>query len=208
MEQQLKERIVGAIVLVALGMLVIPALLDGPDPSADTVGVVLSDQDEGTKTHRIRLDVQEKAPATPSSGRISRAQPEPVTMPASTAKESAAEAPGVGEREPRAESPAEPPARPNVSTPEPAPAPVAQTATPTGSWAVQVGSFSQKQNADRLARELSERGFDVSVSAVKGSGGTMHRVRVGPVEDRDSAEALRARLEASGQQGRVVRSDG
>ena len=34
MEQQLKERLVGAIVLVAIGMLVIPALLDGTDPSA------------------------------------------------------------------------------------------------------------------------------------------------------------------------------
>jgi DedD protein len=208
MEQQLKERIVGAIVLVALGMLVIPALLDGPDPSADTVGVVLSDQEEGTKTHRIRLDVQENAPATPSSGRISRAQPDPVTMPASTVKQGAAEAPSVDERKPPDESPAEPPARPNVSPPKPAPVPVAQTTPPTGSWAVQVGSFSRKQNADRLARELGERGFHVSVSVVKGSGGTMHRVRVGPVEDRDSAEALRARLEASGQPGRVVRSDG
>jgi DedD protein len=204
MEQQLKERIVGAIVLVALGMLVIPALLDGPDPSADTVGVVLSDQEEGTKTHRIRLDVQENAPATPSSGRISRAQPDPVTMPASTVKQGAAEAQSVDERNPPAESPA----RPNVSPPKPAPAPVAPTPPPTGSWAVQVGSFSRKQNADRLARELGERGFDVSVSVVKGSGGTMHRVRVGPVEDRASAEALRARLEASGQPGRVVRSDG
>jgi DedD protein len=204
MEQQLKERIVGAIVLVALGMLVIPALLDGPDPSADTVGVVLSDQEEGTKTHRIRLDVQENAPATPSSGRISRAQPDPVTMPASTVKQGAAEAQSVDERNPPAESPA----RPNVSPPKPAPAPVAPTPPPTGSWAVQVGSFSRKQNADRLARELGERGFDVSVSVVKGSGGTMHRVRVGPVEDRDSAEALRVRLEASGQPGRVVRSDG
>lgn len=208
MEQQLKERIVGAIVLVAIGMLVIPALLDGPDPSADTVGVVLSDQDEGTKTHRIRLDVQESAPTTPSSGRISRAEPEPVTMPAVTAVERVAGPQGVDEAEPPAESPAEPPAQADVAAPKPEPAPAVQATMPTGSWAVQVGSFSRKQNADRLARELSEEGFDVSVSIVTGSGGTMHRVRVGPVADRDSAEALRARLEASGQQGRVVRSDG
>lgn len=208
MEQQLKERIVGAIVLVAIGMLVIPALLDGPDPSDDPIGVVLSDQGEGTKTHRIRLDIQESAPATPSSGRISRAQPEPVTTPASTAAGSAADIPNGDEREPSAESPAKSSARPDVSPPQPAATPAAQPTRPTGSWAVQVGSFSRKQNADRLARELGDRGFDVSVSVVKGSGGTMHRVRVGPVADRESAEALRARLEASGQQGRVVRSDG
>ena len=106
-------------------------------------------------------------------------------------------------------APAEQPA------PQPAPAtrPPATTATPPAQrapegWAVQVGSFSQADNAQALQRRLGGEGFDAYVSRVATDAGTMHRVRVGPVPERDAADRLLARLRAAGHTGaRVVRAE-
>lgn len=217
MEQQLKERLVGASVLVAIGMLVIPALLDGPDPSSPVkVGLEGPGGDGTEKTHQIRLDVPKESRETPSSGRISRAQGDPVTTPArlpsagparqaKTRQEQARQEPTRvvsvdGQPTDSATPPL--PARPAKAPPKPVSSP------PAGTWSVQVGSFSKRENAERLAGELRDRGYEVSVSKVDRASGSMHRVRVGPVNDRESAVALARRLKAAGQGGTVVPNEG
>jgi cell division septation protein DedD len=73
---------------------------------------------------------------------------------------------------------------------------------------VQVGSFSQSANAQALQRRLEAEGFEPFVSRVVTDAGTMHRVRVGPVPQRDAAERLLARVRAAGHGGaRVVRAE-
>jgi DedD protein len=73
---------------------------------------------------------------------------------------------------------------------------------------VQVGSFSQAENAQALQRRLVSEGFDAFVSRVVTDAGTMHRVRVGPVPERDAAEQQLTRLRAAGHAGaRVVRAE-
>jgi hypothetical protein len=78
----------------------------------------------------------------------------------------------------------------------------------SGTWAVQVGSFSKADSVERLVAVLGTQGFDVFVTLIDGSDGPMYGVRVGPVDKREDAEALAVRLQAAGQQGRVVRSEG
>jgi cell division septation protein DedD len=73
---------------------------------------------------------------------------------------------------------------------------------------VQVGSFSQAENAQALQRRLASEGFEAFVSRVVTDAGTMHRVRVGPVPERDAAEQQLTRLRAAGHAGaRVVRAE-
>jgi DedD protein len=97
----------------------------------------------------------------------------------------------------------------------PAPAPATQPATPsrteprasataTTGWAVQLGSFSNAENAERLARELRKDGYKAFVSPYQSSGQKRLRVRVGPEQDRARADQLAKRLRRDGHPGTVV----
>lgn len=100
---------------------------------------------------------------------------------------------------PVAAAPAVPPATAPVVT---APESLAQAAgAASGDWLVQLGSFSKRENAERLAADLKRKGFSVSVQGGGGSSGTLFRVRAGPEPDKASAEALAARLAAAGFKG-------
>lgn len=71
---------------------------------------------------------------------------------------------------------------------------------------VQAGAFSSESNAMRLRSQLQALGSPVSVTAgTTGSGGSIYRVRVGPVPSRDAADALVGRIASSGFAGaRIV----
>jgi DedD protein len=71
-------------------------------------------------------------------------------------------------------------------------------------WAVQLGSFSNKDNADKLAADLRKQGYAAFLSQLKTDAGQLHRVRIGPQKDREGAEAMAARLAKVGHKGQVV----
>ncbi|MFH0763981.1 MAG: tetratricopeptide repeat protein [Candidatus Omnitrophota bacterium] len=68
----------------------------------------------------------------------------------------------------------------------------------SGYASVQVGSFKNSRNADRLARKLSIEGFDSFIEVPAGSGDRLYRVKAGKLQSKDSAEALASRLMAKG----------
>jgi DedD protein len=71
-------------------------------------------------------------------------------------------------------------------------------------WAVQLGSFASRDNADKLQRQLKAQGFSV-YTLTGGSGpAPRYRVRVGPLADRDSAEHIAAKLKALGHVSSIV----
>ena len=113
----------------------------------------------------------------------------------------------ISDAPPPTAAPLPPPARvaapaPVVeSAPPPPPAPAPAT---EGRLVVQVGSFSSRPAADKLASDLRKRNFPAAVSSVKASGRTMYRVRVGPVADRAAANELAGKLRAAGHAGTVV----
>lgn len=64
-----------------------------------------------------------------------------------------------------------------------------------GRFFVQVGSFSQRENADRLVREMRGRGYPGSrVVQAKIDGQTFWRVQVGEFGNLDKAEAARSQI--------------
>lgn len=218
MERQLKERIVGATVIVALGIIVIPWLLDGPAQSPRPVEQVidLPPADQPGRTYTIPLDPGAGPPVQVDSG--NNAQPTPQRPGAGTIQRTTEEPVATPVTRPQAEpvrpaeQPAQPPPRPapaQTPAPTPAPQPEAQPAPASdGPWTVQVGSFSQSANAQALQRRLEAEGFEPFVSRVVTDAGTMHRVRVGPVPQRDAAERLLERVRAAGHGGaRVVRAE-
>jgi rare lipoprotein A len=67
---------------------------------------------------------------------------------------------------------------------------------------VQVGAFSQQDNADRLVARLRAGGFANPTVVSEPDGRRMlHRVRLGPIRDSVEFDALRARLLAMGVAG-------
>jgi len=211
MDQQLKERLVGAAVLVILGMLLIPSLLNGPpDDQPVQVGVELPAANrEGKPSQTIRIDVPAdkpgagsitRQPEMPAAARPEQAKPEPVKSEPKASEPAPAHS-GSGGETSRA-SAANPPA-PEVRPEEPA-----KPSATVGGWAVQLGSFSNQENADRLSRELLKRGYQAFVDRAVQGGRTWYRVRVGPVPGREEAEALATRLSASGHSGQVVSNGG
>ena len=71
-------------------------------------------------------------------------------------------------------------------------------------WAVQLGSFASRANADKLVRQLKAQGFSVYVVS-GGSGPSLrYRVRIGPLADRGTATQAVAKLKSAGQVASLV----
>ena len=189
----MKERIIGAAVLVVFVVLVVPVFLDGPPQSGEIVSerVPLPGQAAEDETRTVVLDRDRDEPVP---------VPAPVTQP-----ETDRQQPAPPKPEPETEARDEP-----EPEPEPAPAkPAAQQPTAagnssTGMWAVQLGSFGNQQNAERLAADLRKQGFAAFLSQLSTGSGELHRVRIGPQKDRESAEAMAQRLAKAGHKGQVV----
>ena len=65
-------------------------------------------------------------------------------------------------------------------------------------YRVQVGAFSVKENADKLASRLAELGFKSITKKVEVNGISLYRVQVGAFSDKLNAEAMQIRLRGVG----------
>jgi DedD protein len=219
MDSRAKQRLTGAVILVAVFVLFVPELLTGPGKNVPAE----TPAEEGLRRYTIDLDTQAKpveevpspgeptvalppvdnpmqaAPALAAPGESAAPEPEqppaPAAVPAETRQVAAA----------TAQPAAQPPPRPTTSAPRPdtarnTPAPPPEK----GSFAVQLGSFGSRDNADRLVRDMTAKGFAAFVAPITSNGRELYRVRVGPTRDRPQAEALAAQLRRIGQTGSIV----
>jgi len=138
MEIGLKERLIGAVVLVILGVIIIPFFLkSSPSPDTGVNQAVTLPPGDTTSVQQVSM------PLTPG--------PAATTTPLMTAAR-----------------PATAPAPAAVSSPKPvvhnitriasAPAPA------SGQWLVQAGSYGSQANADKVVKTLQQHGFHASVS--------------------------------------------
>jgi DedD protein len=183
MDRALKERIIGAAVLVVFVVLVVPVFLDGPPQSGEIVSerVPLPGQAAERETRTVVLERDRDEPVP-----VAAAEPQ-----ARPPQQSGPESQTEPEPEPVSVARSEP--RPEPGT-EPEP----------GKPAAQLGSFGNQQNAERLAADLRKQGFAAFLSQLSTDSGQLHRVRIGPQKDRESAEAMAARLAKAGHKGQVV----
>jgi len=205
MERALKERIIGAAVLVLFVVLVVPIFLDGPPGEDEIVSApVLLPGQEAEKTQTVVLERNRSEPVPAASAKTSVTEPDAgqartetprAQEQAPTETRAADKAPAVVDKQSQT--------APDVAAPTTEPARAATT-SPTGMWAVQLGSFSNKENAEKLAADLRKQGYAAFLSQLTTSSGQLHRVRIGPQKDRESAEAMAGRLSKVGQEGQVV----
>ena len=205
MDRALKERIIGAIVLVLFVVLVVPVFLDGPSNSGEVINehVPLPGQSgDENQTIVLNRDRTEPVPAVASNNSDAPAPQREVVLEPESEPEPEPKLEPELETEPEAEPESE--AEPAQKAPEVVVAAVAEPQSSTGMWAVQLGSFGNKENADKLAADLKKSGFAAFRSQLSTGSGELYRVRVGPQKDRESAEAVAVQLSKAGQKGQVV----
>ena len=238
MDRRVKERLIGATILVVLIVLIVPELLSGPKRPpprraalslpVPTRSVSVDLSTSKATTASAAADAASAASAgddagaaAPSAASPTTAGPPAASADAPDAGAAAGSAPAnpAGEAEAptvttlRAQTPA-PALESHASTPKSASearrsiaAGDAEEAAASSShrgWAVQLGSFANKENAEKLAHQLRTQRASVYVIS-SGSGPTLrYRVRVGPLRDREAAEHAIAKLKSEGHPATLV----
>ena len=201
MDRTLKERIIGAIVLVLFVVLVVPVFLDGPSNSDEVISQKVPLPGQSGDEHQTIVLNRDRDQPVPAAEQNDVAETEeqvaetPIQLPERTPEPEKTPDPEpepVAEREVKSEPETTPAAAPAVAT------------SSTGMWAVQLGSFGDQANADKLAADLRKQKFSAFLSKLSTSTGDLHRVRIGPQKDRASAEAVAAQLLKAGHKGQVV----
>jgi DedD protein len=215
MDRRVKERLVGASILVVLIVLIVPELLSGPAPAP--VGPKLSvSAPEPVRNVTVDLATA-KAPAlepamdpaaTPGAaaagaeaeaGAGTAAGTGANVPPPQAAPSAAAAPPAAGAQNADSSAPLESAASAPTTA---APAAVAKPAA--HGWSVQLGSFASRANADKLARQVKGQGFSVFVVPGGSGAAERYRVRIGPLADRTAAAQAEAKLKALGHVGTVL----
>ena len=161
MEIGMKERLIGAVVLVVLGIIIIPFFLKGSSPdngASQSVTLPPSDSTAPQQQYTLALSPATAAGAALASAAATAAPQQPVLKP-------------VVHDIPR----------------KPASA-AAQAPAPQGKWVVQAGSYGSEANAGKVVSTLTQQGFHAYISRFSKSGRTFYRVRVGPYADRAAAD--------------------
>jgi len=152
MEAPLQQRIVGAIVLVTLGVIFIPALLDG----------------SGYRSRQVQdIEIKEKPEFPP----LTQKKVNPIPTPLEINKQEQVK---VQKAEPK-----------QVHK------------KPIRSFALQVGTFSRNENAEKMRDEMRAAGYAAFVHKSTSKGKTSYKVRVGPELERSVLEKIKAELKKS-----------
>lgn len=207
MDLSLKQRLLGAAVLIALAVIFVPMFMSGtaPQKSAEMETSNLAIPPAPDREFQNRVLAVDNAAKTPASASPPAAAgdrlatvdtatapsagtpaPENAPAPATALKPDAAMTPG------RSESVQSAPAKPEVAKAEPVKPEPGQTAG--AHFFVHLGIYAATRNADELVATLKKDGFPAFAQASEFQGKPAERVRVGPFADRAAAEAARLRI--------------
>lgn len=196
LDNVVKQRMVGALVLIAVAVIFLPMLFTREDETRQ---------------------VQVEAPSAPQAPAVSQVKVDPVPVPEpqvlpqepvpGDADMGSNNQPPAMPIAPAPTAPATAPASKPAAKPAPAPAPAAtapapasaKPAAPAGvdanglsiSWSVQLASMSNRANADNLQKTLRTQGYNAYIRTADG----VNRVFVGPLIERAEADRLRDQLD-------------
>ncbi|HEY1772373.1 MAG TPA: SPOR domain-containing protein [Gammaproteobacteria bacterium] len=180
MEIGLKERLIGAAVLVVLGVIIIPLFLKSSPSPDSTVNQAVSLPAPDSTAAQQQVSLPLTATAAPALAAVTK-----------TPAPAAASKPAV-----------------HAISRAAAPAAAASVSQATGKWSVQAGSYGSAANADKAAALLKQHGFHPTVSHFSKAGHTYYRVRVGAyAEHGDADKAAAAVAKAVGGKPEVVPDD-
>ncbi|EPO9975060.1 TPA: SPOR domain-containing protein [Pseudomonas aeruginosa] len=183
LERGLKQRIVGALVLIALAVIFLPMLFTREDESRQVV---------------VEAPPRPQAPAMPSvevqPTEVPELQPGEEDIAPEIVEEGSPAAAGQPSQPPaQAQAASPPPSQPQPPAAPPSPPPAEKRLDANNlpqSWSVQLASLSNRARAEELQKTLRSQGYNAYIRSFDG----MNRVFVGPVIQRAEADRLRDQL--------------
>jgi DedD protein len=204
----LKQRLLGAAVLIALAVIFVPMFL-GNSPPRDTSTIqnldIPPEPERNFETRTLPVEpaapVAGKAP-TPSAGDdkvVTVDTRAPATFEASDKPaddKSADKEPGdkIAAAKPSASTAAEKPKNPPPEAKSTALPAEPATPAPAGRFSVNLGVYADAGHADALVAKLRKAGYSASAEDTEYQGKPAHRVRVASFPDRAAAEAVRLKI--------------
>ena len=218
-----KQRIIGALVLICLAVIFVPMLFEKPHDKSSTQTIQIPSEPqsqsitiekpkqpgmgESDKATSSPMSGMNTAPATSASqsgtaeqssgnGGQQALQQEPAQTSATSASPST-----PTESQAAPEAPAAKPAAPEKqAAPEPAQAAQQKAAPkapakPEGKWVVQLGSFGEAKNADRLRQKVRAKGYAAYLEKAQAGGKTLTRVFAGPFAEKSDAVSAKQALD-------------
>ncbi len=155
MDHDLKQRLVGAVVVTALAAIFVPMFFDDPV------------QDQGRVVNELKIPEPPLERFSETSKKLPDSVGQVLALP-------------------------EPPA---LHTEQEQQKPSNKNDAGLVRWVIQVGSFSQRENALLLQKKLRKNGFSTfldSIDTEKNS--TLYRLKVGPELDKERAKAIKSQL--------------
>lgn len=196
MNDVLKQRLIGALILLALGVVFWPIIFVEPGerrggeelqipprPQVDTTPMAAPDTAGLRETSQLPepvLDEHDRALLTLGAEEAGNGPPEAI--------ETEPEAPAA--------APEPEPERVRTTRSEPPVQPALDEDGIPISWMLRVASVSSKERADQLHNELLSMGHKAYVQRVKSGGKTLYRVSVGPKVEKARLEQIQGDIDA------------
>lgn len=196
LKRRARRRLVGAVVLVAASVLVLPMVLDTePRPVSQNITIRIPSPDSEAFTSKVA-----PAPAP-------RAPEGKTAAPKGDGKASAA--PLASKDAPRAEAAPEAAAPAKAAKPKAPAKTAAKTAKPApksagGTFVIQVIALADAEKAQRMQGQIAAAGIKSYTEVVKTVKGDVTRVRAGPFATREAAEKAREQLKSLGMNGNIT----
>ena len=191
-DSKLRQRLVGGVVLLALALILLPALVDyqrEPNHVADPVKARPAPPYRDYQSRVVPIEIPFPTTDPDNQGAVSR-----------TSVEQRASA--VSQDKPVTISPV---ARAPVAVARKDGDAVAESVRSLNKgWVVQVATFSNSSSAEKVSSQLVDMGFVAFVEPVKTPAGNMSRVRIGPEIDREQAEANQVKLQANTEYAGII----
>jgi DedD protein len=196
----LKQRLVGASVLVALGVIFIPMILErSSDDESLTVRMEIPAKPD--------VDFQNRLDDPPAIEEVE--WPESVEQATAEirAEKSANQPPATAETPEAVRLPepvTTPPDQKPTSKDLPQSVKSPKIAATPQQWIVQLGSFSKETNALVMQDKLKAGGYKAFVKAADTPAGRVYRVRIGPMAERTAAQDMVSKLGGQGYRAIVM----
>ncbi|EOG1985349.1 TPA: cell division protein DedD [Proteus mirabilis] len=208
MASKFQNRLVGAVVLVAVGVIFLPTLFDGDkkynEDQFASIPLVPKPGDE-QDIESIAPIEQTTTPSTPSEGASEAMISEAVTG----VEQPQVSTPEVSEPQVAPSTPVvEPPkvVNPPVEPPTtPTPPAVPETTAPKGeAWVVQLGALKNAAKVEEIIAKMHLSGYPVYTVPARPVSGKVTRIYIGPNASKAELQAMLPRLkELTGLQGEV-----
>ncbi|UKA07023.1 SPOR domain-containing protein [Photobacterium damselae subsp. damselae] len=200
MASKFQNRLIGTVILVSVGVVVLPDIFDGQKEhyKEEFASIPLqpkAGEDEKYTTVPDPTEEQVALPEDPAEVTIDHSQSEHKQ----NADSSTTETTPVVAVKPQPKPEPKPVVKPQPKPEKPA-------ATTSGSWAIQLGVFSNVSNAQALVEKLQAVGYQAHLSPKNPKSGQYVRVIVGPETSKDKLTGQIGQLQKiTGLKGRVFK---